>query len=98
MQWSAATSDALAALRTLILNGGWEPLLAAARGATTCCNFTQRLFALTKLIGEGAHEWAIVDTERFMARAGQAEPAAGIAVLWPALLLDRIQRITTSRR
>ncbi|HEV2121592.1 MAG TPA: UPF0236 family protein [Chloroflexota bacterium] len=38
MQWSAATSDALAALRTLMLNGGWEqywqqrevlPLLAA---------------------------------------------------------------------
>ena len=24
MQWSAATSDALAALRTLMLNGGWE--------------------------------------------------------------------------
>jgi len=24
MQWSAATSDALAALRTLLLNGGWE--------------------------------------------------------------------------
>ncbi len=38
MQWSEATSDALAALRTLMLNGGWEqywqqrevlPLLAA---------------------------------------------------------------------
>ena len=38
MQWSAATSDALAALRTLMRNGGWErywqrrevlPLLAA---------------------------------------------------------------------
>ncbi len=38
MQWSAATSDALAALRTLMLNGGWDrywqlrevlPLLAA---------------------------------------------------------------------
>jgi hypothetical protein len=38
MQWSAATSDGLAALRTLLLNGGWErywqqrevlPLLAA---------------------------------------------------------------------
>ena len=24
MQWSLATSDALAALRTLMLNGGWE--------------------------------------------------------------------------
>ena len=24
MQWSEATSDALAALRTLMLNGGWE--------------------------------------------------------------------------
>ena len=24
MQWSGATSDALAALRTLMLNGGWE--------------------------------------------------------------------------
>ncbi len=24
MQWSAATSDALAALRTLLLNGGWD--------------------------------------------------------------------------
>ena len=24
MQWSAATSDGLAALRTLMLNGGWE--------------------------------------------------------------------------
>ena len=24
MQWSAATSDALAALRTLMLNGGWD--------------------------------------------------------------------------
>jgi len=24
MQWSEATSDALAALRTLLLNGGWE--------------------------------------------------------------------------
>jgi hypothetical protein len=24
MQWSQATSDALAALRTLMLNGGWE--------------------------------------------------------------------------
>jgi hypothetical protein len=24
MQWSAETSDALAALRTLMLNGGWE--------------------------------------------------------------------------
>jgi hypothetical protein len=24
MQWSAATSDALAALRTLMLNGAWE--------------------------------------------------------------------------
>ena len=38
MQWSAATSDGLAALRTLMVNGGWErywqqhevlPLLAA---------------------------------------------------------------------
>jgi len=38
MQWSEATSDSLAALRTLMLNGGWErywqtrevlPLLAA---------------------------------------------------------------------
>ena len=38
MQWSVATSDGLAALRTLLLNGGWErywqerdvlPLLAA---------------------------------------------------------------------
>jgi len=38
MQWSAETSDSLAALRTLMLNGGWErywqqrgvlPLLAA---------------------------------------------------------------------
>ena len=25
MQWSEATSDGLAALRTLMLNGGWEP-------------------------------------------------------------------------
>jgi hypothetical protein len=24
MQWSEATSDALAALRTLLLNGGWD--------------------------------------------------------------------------
>jgi hypothetical protein len=24
MQWSLATSDALAALRTLLLNGGWD--------------------------------------------------------------------------
>jgi hypothetical protein len=24
MQWSVATADALAALRTLMLNGGWE--------------------------------------------------------------------------
>ena len=24
MQWSEATSDALAALRTLMLNGGWD--------------------------------------------------------------------------
>jgi len=24
MQWSLETSDALAALRTLLLNGGWE--------------------------------------------------------------------------
>ena len=24
MQWSLATSDALAALRTLMLNGGWD--------------------------------------------------------------------------
>jgi len=24
MQWSEATSDGLAALRTLMLNGGWE--------------------------------------------------------------------------
>jgi hypothetical protein len=24
MQWSVATSDALAALRTLMLNGGWD--------------------------------------------------------------------------
>ncbi len=45
--WSQETSDALAALRTLLLNGDWPRSCAAAAGLPLACPLTRRLCALT---------------------------------------------------
>ena len=50
MQWSEATSDALAALRTLLLNGGWDRYWHQQDVLPNSGELTRRLFALTKMV------------------------------------------------